>query len=96
MNIFKVLRTPLPCLVLFALLFSNNVKAQYVNSHDNSRGLFGRGMTEEELTNRNDDEISSGIVFQNFGEEAPLGNGTVVLLTTALSYLFLKKKEDEK
>lgn len=67
-------------------------------------GLFGlgdlfesdewfRGMLDTDLDEGN---LEGGLTNADFGEDAPLGSGLVILLGAGLGYVALKKKEDKQ
>lgn len=71
-------------------LTANNLNAQdYAN-----RSLFGR---EGEIANGNrDGETSFTVNTQDFGQDAPLGSGIVILLAAGAGYAVLKGKEEQQ
>lgn len=67
-------------------------------------GLFGlgdlfesdewfRGMLDTDLDEGN---LEGGLTNADFGEDAPLGSGLVILLGAGLGYVALKKKEGKQ
>ena len=67
-------------------------------------GLFQRGITGEassmngktSLLGRQNVETTGVINNQTFGQEVPLGSGVILLLAIGVSYIAIKRKEDEK
>ena len=59
------------------------------NRFGSNSGLFGKGGAIN-------DNISGGITNGDFGEDAPLGSGLVILLGAGLGYVALKKREDKQ
>lgn len=66
-------------------------------SNAQDRGLFGLGKSsaDDEFNNRGDNDFSITVENQSFGQTVPIGSGIIILLGVSLSYIALKKKEDE-
>ena len=85
----KTLKTIVFSLGLAAMTLSaNNLNAQ------NGGGLFGRG-DNPEYSNR-DGETSFTVNTQDFGNDAPLGSGVVILLAAGAGYAVFKRKEEQQ
>ena len=50
--------------------------------------------TEDNFNGNRDFAVTWTITSQNFGQEAPLGTGLLIMLSAGAGYAFLKKKED--
>ena len=72
-------------------LFDENLNEEPIEEEGfgSNSGLFGKGRAIN-------DNISGGITNGDFGEDAPLGSGLVILLGAGLGYVALKKKEDKR
>lgn len=100
----KTLKTLVFSLMLAAMtLTANNLNAQ----NDGSRGLFGMGKSSADLEYSSGGNSllrvgepqqveDGGISNYGIGQDAPIGNGLVILLGAGLGYVALKKKEDEQ
>ena len=74
-----------------AMLSTTNLNAQY----DGNRGLFGRGDNAEN-DNRGYSTLDLTVNAQDFGQDVPLGGGIAILISMGISYVALKRKENEQ
>lgn len=56
-------------------------------------GLFGKGVNLDGISNQGFGEAGGGITNQSFGNDAPLGNGLLIMLMAGAGYASLKRKK---
>lgn len=68
-----------------------------VDYYDYDGGLFNKGMMSAGgLSNQSFGEIPTGITNESFQQDAPLGNGLLMMLVSGVGYAMLKKKNNKK